>query len=122
MIQQILPWLQTAVSLCTLIGLLYAFYRFTRKPNDDMEAEIEAIKKKQAELELKLVEVERSLMLGNCNFQALKEVVEGITSGVLAIVDFEITYCARTGYDKEGGDLSDLKAAQNTIRNLKKKT
>lgn len=122
MIQQILPWLQTAVSLCTLIGLSYAFYRFTRKPNDDMEAEIEAIKKKQAELELKLVEVERSLMLGNCNFQALKEVVEGITSGVLAIVDFEITYCARTGYDKEGGDLSDLKAAQNTIRNLKKKT
>ena len=120
MIQQILPWLQTAVSICTLIGIIYAFYKFTRKPSDDMAAELETIKKKQGELELKLIEVERSLMLGNSNFQALKEVVEGITSGVLAIVDFEITYCARTGYDKEG-DLSDLKAAQNTIRNLKKK-
>lgn len=115
------PYIQTAVSLCTLIGLLYAFYKFRKKPTDDMAAELEAIKKKQGELELKLVEVERSLMLGNSNFQTLREVVEGITSGVLAIVDFEITYCARTGFDKEG-DLSDLKAAQNTIRNLKKKT
>ena len=122
MITQILPYIQTAVSLCTLIGLLYAFYKFTRKPSDDMAAELDAIKKKQGKLELKLIEVERSLMLGNSNFQALKEVVEGITSGVLAIVDFEIAYCARTGYGKDGGDLSDLKAAQNTIRNLKKKT
>ena len=121
MITTILPYIQTAVSLCTLIGLLYAFYKFTKKPEDDMAAEIESIKKKQAELELKIIEIERALMLGNSNFHSLKEVVEGITSGVLAIVDFEITYCARTGFDKEG-DLSDLKAAQTTIRNLKKKT
>lgn len=111
-------YLDALLKIMNVIVLLYAFYKFTKKPGENIKVEIEQLKQKQAELELKLIEVERSLLLGNNNFQALREVVEGITSGVLAIVDFELTYCARTSYD---GDMTDLKAAQTTIRSLKKK-
>lgn len=100
MISQALPYLQFAATLFTLLGMLYAFYRFTRQPHDSMEQRIE-------DLERRLRDLEKQV---NQN----TDYVDKLLACTTALVDFELAYCISTHYDAEGID--DLKHARKILR------
>ena len=109
-ITDIQPWIQTAVSLCTLIGIGYAFYRFTRKPGEDMTERI-------VKLETKVADLEKSL---DNNWEQTRKhntMLDDIQLCILYLLDFEVVYCTHaTSANGEEIDTTNLDEARKIIR------
>ena len=78
--------LQLIVTSGTFIGMIYALYKFTRRPQD-------ALSDRVTTLEVKVGEVEDSLKMGNDKFRSQHEVNEVLLRSLLALIEFEIQYC-----------------------------
>lgn len=107
MMTQISPYIDMLLKLLNVIALLYAFYKFTRKPGEDIVTRL-------AKIESKLDEMERSLNNSWNEHRAQKDTNEVMQNCVLALIDFELSYCIHTNYAE---DTSDLEQAKNTLRN-----
>lgn len=105
MIKDILPIFQLLVSVCTLLGMLYAFKKFIEKPHDTLEERIST-------LELKQKETEQQLHLGNDRFRKQDDTNEVFINCMLAFIDFELSYCSHTDYKYT----EDLDKAKDTLR------
>ena len=105
MINDILPLVQLLVSICTLLGMLYAFKKFLDKPHDTLEARVIA-------LELKQKETDQKLVLGNDRFKKQDDTNEVFINCMLAFIDFELSYCSHTDYKYT----EDLDKAKDTLR------
>lgn len=103
------------LKVLNIIALLYAFYKFTKKPGEDISARL-------AKIEHRLDEYERSL---NTNWDMTRNhqtMIDDIQLCILYLLDFEVTFCAH--FPTEGGekvDTSDLDEARNIIRTRLKK-
>lgn len=110
MITVLLPWLQAGVSICTLIGLAYAFYRFTKKPE-------EGITTRLIKLETKVDDMERSLNTNWDETRKTKTVVDDIQLCILYLLDFEVVYCAHAStVNGDDIDTTNLDEARKIIR------
>lgn len=110
MIQQILPWLQAGVSICTLIGLAYAFYKFTKKPED-------VIITRLIKLEAKVDDIDRSLNTNWDETRKTKTVVDDIQLCILYLLDFEVVYCTHaSSVNGDEIDTTNLDEARKIIR------
>lgn len=89
------------INMCTIAGLIYAFYKFTSKPRTDLEARV-------AENELRIKEVRESLLQGNDRFREQAKTNKAVFHVMLSFIDFEIAYCHATGY-KDNNDLIKAK-------------
>lgn len=105
MISNILPMFQLLVSVCTLIGMLYAFKKFIDKPHETLENRIAA-------LEVQQKEIDQKLHLGNDRFKAQDDTNEVFINCMLAFIDFELSYCSHTDYKYT----EDLDTAKDTLR------
>lgn len=105
MIKDILPIFQLAVSICTLMGMLYAFKKFIEKPRDTLEERI-------ITLELKQKETDQKLLQGSDHFRKLDDTNEVFINCMLAFIDFELSYCSHTDYKYT----EDLDKAKDTLR------
>ena len=105
MIKEILPIFQLAVSICTLMGMFYAFKKFLQKPHDTLEERIIALELKQKETDQKLLE-------GNDRFRKQDDTNEVFINCMLAFIDFELSYCSHTDYKYT----EDLDKAKDTLR------
>lgn len=105
MITGILPVFQLLVSVCTLIGMLYAFKRFIEKPHESLESRVIA-------LELKQKETDQKLFQGNDRFKKQDDTNEVFINCMLAFIDFELSYCSHTDYKYT----EDLDKAKDTLR------
>ena len=105
MISNILPLFQLLVSVCTLIGMLYAFKKFIDKPHETLENRIAA-------LEVQQKEIDQKLHLGNDTFKAQDDTNEVFINCMLAFIDFELSYCSHTDYKYT----EDLDKAKDTLR------
>ena len=109
-ITDVLPWLQAGVSICTLIGLAYAFYKFTRKPSEDM---IEKFTK----LEVRISDLEKSV---NSNWEQTRKhqtMLDDIQLCILYLLDFEVVYCTHASTaNGEEIDTTNLDEARKIIR------
>lgn len=105
MIKDILPLFQLLVSICTLLGMFYAFKKFLEKPHDTLEQRVIA-------LELKQKETEQKLLLGNERFNKQDDTNEVFINCMLAFIDFELSYCSHTDYKYT----EDLDKAKDTLR------
>lgn len=105
MIKEILPIFQLAVSICTLMGMFYAFKKFLQKPHDTLEERIIA-------LELKQKETDQKLLQGNDRFRKQDDTNEVFINCMLAFIDFELSYCSHTDYKYT----EDLDKAKDTLR------
>lgn len=112
MVQDFLPILQTILATCNIIILVYGGYKFINKPHDTLEAKHEALKKRVDEHDLKFKEMEESLHQGNDKFRKQNELNEVFINCMLAFIDFELSYCAHTGYT----DTEDMDNAKDTLR------
>ena len=105
MIKDILTVFQLAVSMCTLLGMFYAFKKFIEKPHDTLEERINTLEMKQKETEQKLHQ-------GNDRFKKQDDTNEVFINCMLAFIDFELSYCSHTDYKYT----EDLDKAKDTLR------
>lgn len=77
---------QLVLTLFNIIIILYGFYIFLTKPRTTLEKRVQA-------LEIKLAEVEKSLLKGNDHFRSQDETLEVLIRSTLALIEFEVQYC-----------------------------
>lgn len=82
----ILKLFQIILTIFNIIIILYGFYIFLTKPRTTLEKRIQA-------LEVKLAEVEKSLLQGNDRFRSQDEALEVLIRSTLALIEFEVQYC-----------------------------
>ena len=105
MISNVLTVFQLLVSVCTLLGMFYAFKKFIDKPHETLETRITA-------LEVQQKEIDQQLHLGNDRFRAQDDTNEVFINCMLAFIDFELSYCSHTDYKYT----EDLDKAKDTLR------
>lgn len=96
----VMDYVQFAVSICTLIGLLYGFYKFTRRPQDTLGERVSSLERRMDKVE----------QTSDKNTDDIGRATAAIT----ALVDFELAYCINTHYDEDG--ISDLMHAKKVLR------
>lgn len=104
--------LKVILQVAQVIALIYAGYKFTRKPHDTLETRHEALEKRVDEHEIKIKEVEKSLKQGNDKFRKQEDTNATFKSVMLSFINFELAYCSNTGYE-DNQDLLDAKRELN---------
>lgn len=74
------------LKLAQIVTILYAAYKFTRKPHDSLDSRLTAV-------EVKLAEHEHSLHQGNDRFKQQDDTNEILTRCTFALLEFEVHYC-----------------------------
>ncbi len=105
MITALLPFLQTFLAIGNLCIMLYALKTFLLKPHNTLEDRV-------TEHEVRIKEIEASLLQGNDRFREQETTNEVMQSCMLALIDFELAYCIHTNY----GDTEDLMRAKTELR------
>ena len=82
----ILKLFQLILTIFNVIIIIYGFYLFMTKPRTTLEKRVQA-------LEVKLAEVEKSLLQGNDRFRSQDEALEVLIRSTLALIEFEVQYC-----------------------------
>lgn len=85
-IEKILSIMQLITNFGTICAMVYALYRFGRKPTTDLESRVSTA-------ELEIAEIKRSLMQGNDRFREQAKTNEVLIRATLALLEFEVHYC-----------------------------
>ena len=86
-VQTITPILQLVLSFGNVCILLFAFVKFLSKPHNSLDERV-------TELEKWKVDVNRSLALGNAQFEYYDITNEIIIKSIIALIEFEMDYCS----------------------------
>ena len=93
MLSDFSEFLKVFLQIAQVVTILFAVYKFTRKPHDTLESRV-------ATLELEVKEQKQSLLQGNDRFREQddkfkqQEKTNGIIlHSVMALIQFEIQYC-----------------------------
>lgn len=105
MVQNLLPYFQLTLSVMNVCVLIFAFYKFLNKPRTNLEERVGIC-------EYKLRDIEDSLHRGNDRFKEQENTNEVMQSCMLALIDFELSYCIHTSYE----DTEDLMKAKDKLR------
>ena len=118
--QMMLMTLQIALAFCNLGIMLFALYKFLKKPHDTLLDRI-------TKLEVKVDEISDSLKQGNDRFKDHEEKFEKqdqtnkvIIRSTLALIEFEIQYCLTEhkepskGLEKAKDDLNEYLSSKRT--------
>lgn len=104
-VDTILPFLQLILSISNICVIGYAFIKFLGKPHNSLEARVAVLEAKQKEHEVRL----------DKDSERLKEqddTNEVIQMCMLALIDFELSYCTHTNYEHK----EDLIKAKDELR------
>lgn len=104
--------LKIFLQVAQVITILFAVYKFTRKPHDTLEQKHDALEKRVDEHDLEIKEVKQSLRQGNDRFRKQEETNATFKSVMLSFINFELAYCSSTGYE-DNRDLIDAKRELN---------
>lgn len=78
--------LQTALQLCQLAVMLWAFKTFLTKPHDTLEERVAVVEARQKDQE-------ESLRRGNNRFDEIARIAEILIRATSALIEFEAHYC-----------------------------
>ena len=106
-VQEMLSIFQLALACGNLSIMLYALIRFVKKPHDTLEQRI-------LSLEVNVKEIQDILKQDKEELKAQKETNEVMQTCMLALIDFELSYCSHTNYDEDG--IEDLQEAKKILR------
>ncbi len=115
MISTVSPYADIILKILNIIVLLYAFYKFTKKPGENISSRLD-------KMDRRLDDFERSLNTNWDMTRTHQTVIDDIQLSILYLLDFEVTFCAH--FPKEGEekvDTSDLDEARSIIRKRLKK-
>ena len=96
--------LKVFLQVAQMVTILYAVYKFSRKPHDSLEQRV-------TNLEVKVNEIEDSLKQGNDKFRELKKASTLIVNSIIALIEFEVDYCMHHGDEKISDKLEQSKNA-----------
>lgn len=111
MINELSDVLKIVLQVAQVLTLLYAVYKFTRKPHDTLEEKHKVLEQRVNEHDVEIKEVKASLKQGNDKFRKQEETNATFRSVMLSFVNFELAYCQNTGYE----DNKDLLDAQREL-------
>ena len=86
MINSVSDILKVILQIAQVIALVYAGYKFTRKPHDSLESRVIALEEKNKDMELSMLRKDERI-------RELDEAYGVIMRSVLALIEFEIQYC-----------------------------
>ena len=86
MINSVSDILKVILQIAQVIALVYAGYKFTRKPHDTLESRVNALEEKNKDMELSLLKKDERI-------RELDEANGVIMRSVLALIEFEIQSC-----------------------------
>jgi vacuolar-type H+-ATPase subunit I/STV1 len=104
--------LQTILAFMNICVLAYAFLKFLGKPHNSLEEQIKSLQNELEGLKDELKDVKKAILQGEVRYQEQEETNQVIQTCVLVLVDYEIGYCIRTGYE----DTGDLLKAKEMLR------
>ena len=84
--QTLLPILQLLLAVGNLGIMVYALTKFIAKPHEDLTSRV-------TKLEVRVDDVEESLKQGNDKFREQGQTNEVIIHSLLALIEFEMSYC-----------------------------
>lgn len=113
MIQNLSDWMGLFLQFANICVILWAFRKFLSKPHDTMDERQKLIEKRVDSQELKILEIEKSLLQGNDKFREQARTNNAFQSVMLSFVNFEIAYCMHTDYKFT----DELLKAKNTLEN-----
>ena len=93
MLNQFSDVLKVLLQVAQVVALIYAGYKFTRKPHDTLEEKHEALKKQIDVNTYEIEEIKRSLLQGNDRFREQENTNEVLIRSVFALLEFEVHYC-----------------------------
>lgn len=97
--------LKVLLQVANIAILGYALYKFLNKPRNTLEEKVK-------EHDVKIKEIEDSLKQGNDRFRNEANTIEVIQICMLALIDFELTFCAHSDYKCT----EDLLKAKNILQ------
>lgn len=116
MVQTITQYSDLLLKLANVIMLGFMFYKFTRKPRENLESRLKALEDKvddlDSEVNLRYKDFEQQLRQGNDKFRAIEEFLEILLTCSLALINFEVNYCT-TEHKEISGDLEEARKALN---------
>lgn len=116
MVQTITQYSDLILKLANVIMLGFMFWKFTRKPHENLENRITTLEKKMDELETKseirYKDFEQQLRKGNDKFRSIEKILEVLLTCSLALINFEVHYC-ETEHKEISEDLEDARKVLN---------
>lgn len=116
MVQTITQYSDLILKLANVLMLGFMFWKFTRKPHEDLENRITTLEKKMDELETKseirYKDFEQQLRKGNDKFRSIEKILEVLLTCSLALINFEVHYC-ETEHKEISEDLEDARKVLN---------
>lgn len=98
-IQDISSTLGLILQMANIVVIGYGLYKFMNKPHDTLEEKHEELVKRVDKQDIRLDDIEESLLKGNDKFRNQEETNATFKSVMLSFINFEIAYCIHTGYD-----------------------
>lgn len=118
-IQDISSALGLILQFANIVIIGYGLYKFLNKPHDTLEEKHEELAKRVDKHDIRLDDIEESLLKGNDKFRNQEETNATFKSVMLSFINFEIAYCIHTGYDNNE-DLINAKKELETYLSGKK--
>ena len=116
MVQTITQYSDLFLKLANVLMLGFMFWKFTRKPHENLENRITTLEKKMDELETKseirYKDFEQQLRKGNDKFRSIEKILEVLLTCSLALINFEVHYC-ETEHKEISEDLEDARKVLN---------
>ena len=78
--------LKVLLQIAQVVALVYAGYKFTRKPHDTLESRVAALEEKNKDMELSLLKKDERI-------REIEELCGVIIRSVIALIEFEMQYC-----------------------------
>lgn len=108
----LLPYLQTCLAFGNLVIMLWALKTFLTKPQTTLAESIKFLEKRIEVLDLLIKDMQKSLDNSHEKHREQKSLNEVFITSMLAFIDFEMAYCAHTGYEYT----DDLLKAKETLQ------
>ena len=118
MITIITQHMDAFLKLANIIAILFAAYKFTKKPQESMSERLDALEEKvdklETEVDLRQKDFEQQLRQGNDKFRSINKILEVLLTCTLALINFEVHYC-----ESEHKDISeDLEDARKVLNKV----
>lgn len=111
MLNQFSDVLKVLLQVAQIVTILWAVYKFTRKPHDTLKDEVDKLKSENTEIKVELKDIHKSL---DASFEKHREQDRTNTvfkKVMLLFANFEIAFCMHTDYQ----DTSDLMKAKEEL-------
>lgn len=118
MINIITQHMDVFLKLANIIAILYAAYKFSKRPQETLSERIDALEEKveklETEVDLRQKDFEQQLRRGNDKFRSINKILEVLLTCTLALINFEVHYC-----ESEHKDISeDLEDARKVLNKV----